>query len=161
VRPATLEIVALRPSLREALVELFAAIERDGDARRFHPHPFTEAEAERRCRYQGQDEYYAVLQGSRIVGYGMLRGWDEGYSVPSLGILVRAEARGQGIGKLLMEHLHLTARLRGASRIRLKVYADNHVARRLYERLGYVFEAIEVDQIVGSLNLAGRREPPA
>jgi ribosomal protein S18 acetylase RimI-like enzyme len=48
-----------------------------------------------------------VLQGSRIVGYGMLRGWDEGYSVPSLGILVRAEACGQGIGKLLMEHLHL------------------------------------------------------
>ena len=158
--PATLEIVSLRPSLREALVELFAAIERAGDSRRFHPHPFTEAEADRRCRYEGQDEYYAVRQADRIVGYGMLRGWDEGYSVPSLGVLVRADARGQGIGKLLMEHLHRVARLRGASRVRLKVYADNLVARRMYERLGYVFEASEGDQLVGTLNLADRRERP-
>jgi RimJ/RimL family protein N-acetyltransferase len=44
--------------------------------------------------------------------------------------------------------------------MRLKVYADNHVARRLYERLGYVFEASEGDQLVGILDLADRRARP-
>ncbi len=57
-----------------------------------------------------------------IVAYGMLRGWDEGYETPSLGIAVHSEWQARGVGRRMMEHLHQVARVRGAKRIRLKVY---------------------------------------
>lgn len=153
-RQPMLEIVCLRSALKEPLAALFAEIQQSGEAALFHPHPFTDAEAERLCNYTGNDQYYALLYGEHILGYGMLRGWDEGYKIPSLGIFIRAEVRGQGLGHLMMLHLHAAARLRGATRIRLKVYQHNHAARRMYEQFGYVFEDKEGEQLVGFYELS-------
>lgn len=149
-----LQIVCPHAELRGALADFFQEIERSGDAAFFHPHPFTDADAERICAYTGSDQYYVLLWNGRILGYGMLRGWDAGYATPSLGIIVREEARGSGLGKLLMQHLHAAARLRAAPKIRLKVYLHNTVARHMYEQLGYTFENQEGDQAVGYCSLA-------
>ena len=70
----------------------------------------------------------------------MLRGWDEGYAIPSLGIYVAPALRGTGAARLLMQYLHLCAKLSGATQIRLKVYRGNISATKLYQSLGYVFE---------------------
>ena len=80
-----------------------------------------------------------LVEGGQVLSYGMLRGWDEGYEIPSLGILVRADVRGAGLGDLTMRLLHLAARRRGARRIRLTVYERNHRAISLYVSLGYKF----------------------
>jgi ribosomal-protein-alanine N-acetyltransferase len=85
----------------------------------------------------------------------MLRGWDAGYAVPSLGMALHPSARGQGLGRTFMELLHDAARTRGARRVRLKVYPENEAARTLYERLGYVFSDFEEGQLVGSFDLNG------
>ena len=96
---------------------------------------------------------YAVLsEGGRVVAYGMLRGWDDGYEIPSLGIAVHPAARGSGAGRELMEHLHREARARRAPSVRLTVYSDNASARRLYEELGYELES-RGDDLVGYLAL--------
>ena len=80
----------------------------------------------------------------------MLRGWDQGFAVSSLGIATHAAARGIGLGRALMLYLHAEARRRGARRIRLKVYPDNRVAVELYRTLGYVFAGeLEEGQLVG------------
>jgi ribosomal protein S18 acetylase RimI-like enzyme len=79
----------------------------------------------------------------------MLRGWDEGYEVPSLGIAVLASARGTGLGRTFMQFLHSAARLQGAPRVRLKVYPENAAAWRLYESLGYCFEPGADHQLLG------------
>ena len=150
---STLQIVRLTPSLEESLVGFFDEIGQREDRRQFHPHGFAAEDAKRICRYNGQDLYVVAEEASRILGYGMLRGWDEGYEVPSLGIYVRAEARRLGLGRLLMLYLHAAARLRGASKIRLKVYRDNAAARRLYEELGYEFTEHDGEQIVGYVAL--------
>lgn len=154
-RAPGLEIVQLGPALQVALIDLFDEIRQSGDTVLFHPHPFTADEAARLCCAMGDDLYYALLVHDRILGYGMLRGWDAGYSVPSLGIIVRAEARGKGLGKLLMHHLHAAAQLRGAPRIRLKVYQQNDTARHMYEQLGYRFDEQEGEQLVGIFPLPG------
>ena len=60
----------------------------------FHPHPFTTEAARERAAYTGKDLYYVVIEGDEILGYGMLRGWDEGYEVPSLGIVIHPAHRG-------------------------------------------------------------------
>jgi ribosomal protein S18 acetylase RimI-like enzyme len=88
-----------------------------------------------------------------MIAYGMLRGWDEGYDVPSLGIVVAPAFRGQGYGRSLMHFLHAAAKARGAPAIRLKVYPENSTAVALYQSLGYVFGAKEGGQLVGLLDL--------
>jgi Acetyltransferases len=150
-----LEILHLRADHSAMLAELFARIVTDPLSSRFHPHPFTAAEAERICNYAGQDRYAALKVNDRLLGYGMLRGWDEGYSVPSLGIYVASELRGSGAARLIMEYLHLSARLSGAKQIRLKVYPDNVAAHKLYISLGYRFSDSTgpQDQLIGILDL--------
>ena len=151
---ATLEIVRLRPILTAALAEFFEEIHACGDDRRFHPHPFTADEAARLCRYLGADIYAAMVVGDQVAGYGMLRGWDEGYAIPSLGIAISPAFRGRSLGRLMMLHLHAAAAVRGAEQIRLKVYRDNEPARRLYESLGYTFDVEENAQLVGHVRVA-------
>jgi ribosomal-protein-alanine N-acetyltransferase len=142
----------LSPELAESLAELFAALREAGDERWFHPHPLTREEAERLCAYDGADVYAVVSEGGRVVAYGMLRGWDEGYEIPSLGLAVHPSARGGGAGRALMEHLHEEARARRARSVRLTVDAGNAPARRLYEELGYALEP-QGDDLVGYLAL--------
>lgn len=53
------------------------------------------------------------------------------------GICVAREARGQGIGSLLVEAICDEARNRGYAEVRLDVVDTNWRARALYERLGF------------------------
>jgi ribosomal-protein-alanine N-acetyltransferase len=144
----------ISPEWELALIEFFDALKSSGADRAFHPHPFDAAEAQRRAAYTGRDEYHIAAHGSTIVAYGMLRGWDDGYEIPSLGIAVHARWQGLGIGRRMMEHLHRVARARGARFVRLRVYPDNEAAIRLYESLGYDFAGgDEQGQRVGVLTL--------
>jgi len=150
------------PGLEDPLADFFAHLAATGVGDRFHPHPFTRAEAEARCAHAGRDLYCVAVEAGVVLAYGMLRGWDEGYEVPSLGIAVHAGARGKGLGGALMLHLHEEARRRGAPRIRLKVYPDNAAAVQLYRSLGYVFEpALERGQLVGFKDLENRARAAA
>lgn len=94
-------------------------------------------QASRISRLDGRDVYLMGFAGERAVAYGMLRGWDEGYSVPSLGIGVRRDALRNGYGRAMMLALHEAARQRGATQVRLRVHPDNAAARALYRSLGY------------------------
>jgi ribosomal protein S18 acetylase RimI-like enzyme len=134
-----LEIRLLRPDLEPALTVFFLTLANSESSRHFHPHPFTAQEATVRCRYVGADLYYAVINDNALIAYGMLRGWDEGLAVPSLGIAVDSAYRGKGVGELLMRFLHAAAKLRGAAKIRLKVEPENTAALALYRKLGYQF----------------------
>ena len=136
-----LQVVRLQPAHANALAQLFETIACDEDAHFFHPHAFDARTAKRICSHTGHDLYFAIVVGGRFEGYGMLRGFDEGFAIPSLGIYVARALRGRGAARVLMEHMHSVARQAGAPSIYLKVYPDNVAAVRLYESLGYVFEA--------------------
>lgn len=146
-----IEIRRLNPGWERNLYEFFEKIKEDVN---FHPHPFTAEYANFICNYSGRDVYVMAAEKESILCYGMLRGWDDGFEVPSLGIVVSPEYRGRGIGKMMMTHLHEEASMRGAKKIRLKVYPNNQRAISLYKSLGYVFEdVLEQDQYVGNLTL--------
>jgi ribosomal protein S18 acetylase RimI-like enzyme len=136
-----------------SLAGFFQALCSAGDERWFHPHPLTEAHAARLATYVGRDLYYVATRGDAVLAYGLLRGWDEGYETPSLGIAVHPAARGRGLARPFMTFLHAAARQQGARRIRLKVYPDNTPARRLYESLGYRLEPGSDGQLVGFCQL--------
>lgn len=145
------EFRQLTPAWKSALAVFLRTLDENGDAQYFHPHPFSEDVLDKLCKYQGKDLYYVVVESYKVLAYGLLRGWDEGYLVPSLGIAIHPELRGIGLAKAFMHFLHITARRNGALQIRLKVYPDNNRAIALYKSLGYVFEGIENEQVVGSL----------
>jgi ribosomal protein S18 acetylase RimI-like enzyme len=105
------------------------------DRRLFHPHPFSSEAIQ--PLVQSRDEYWLLVKDEAVLGYGMLRGWEEGYAIPSLGIAVAARHRGHGHGERIMHFLHLRAYNRGAARIRLTVDAENQAACGLYRKFGY------------------------
>ncbi len=150
-----LDIRRIDQTLEESLAALFREIAASDDHVHFHPHAFDAETAHLIANYAGRDLYYGArcAGDQRLVGYGMLRGWDAGYDVPSLGIIIEQQSRGRGLSKPLMLFLHAAAHERGCSRIRLKVHPDNVAAVELYKKLGYVFGTIEEGQFVGVLDL--------
>ncbi len=149
-----LRFEALQPIHRDKLAELFERFRYSKIDQYFHPHPLTNEEAFKKCSYRGDDYYCLVFNGTNPVGYGILRGWDEGYAEPSLGIAIDASHHGRGIGKLLMEHLHDVAQIRGARTVRLKVYSNNLSAIKLYQSIGYSFENINDSELLGKIMLS-------
>jgi GNAT superfamily N-acetyltransferase len=144
------EFRVVTPGDAQVLADVFSDI----DQTFFRPHPFTDDEASLIASHAGPDVYAILLDGQRPVAYGMLRGWDEGYSTPSLGIAVRTSAQGRGLGRLMMQHLHGEAKRRGASVVRLRVHRDNTRARRLYESMGYRYDGEDRGELVMLLDLA-------
>ncbi|MDZ4101091.1 MAG: GNAT family N-acetyltransferase [Hydrogenophaga sp.] len=149
--PLALEIVRLTPSRGMALHRFFKDINASGDSHFFRPHATDEEAILKLAEYTGQDLHYVLVDNGGILGYGLLRGWDEGYKVPSLGIAVHPSARGLGIGRMLMVFLHITACRKGAEKVRLRVHLGNDKAMHLYKSLGYIFESDsnDVEYLVG------------
>ena len=104
----------------------------------FTPFPMTAATAATLLSERREDHYYgAFARPAEIVALSMLRGWDEGFVVPSFGIAVDARWHGRG-----RRHAHdrLDGRAgAGARRAerqahRLRRQPDAH---RIYARLGF------------------------
>jgi ribosomal protein S18 acetylase RimI-like enzyme len=148
-----LEVIQLSRVNVAALAVFFEVLRKSGDDAYFHPHPLTDDEARAHVGYRGADLYYGVTDASVVLAYGMLRGWDEGYKVPSLGIAVHPNFRGTGVADLLMRFLHLAALLKGSDQIRLTVDVNNVRAVRLYERLGYAFDRSSEGRLIGTLSI--------
>jgi ribosomal protein S18 acetylase RimI-like enzyme len=72
----------------------------------------------------------------------MLRGWSEGFDIPSLGLFVHPQFRALGLGRAFMEFLHSEAKRKGADQIRLTVHSDNVGAVALYRSFKYDFQPL-------------------
>lgn len=129
-----LQIVNITPPLCEKLYKFFKEVKSNEF---FQPHPFTLAEAGKRCSYKGND-VYVVIVTDEVLGYGFLRGWDDKWADICLGVIVKPEYQSNGLGTLLMHFLHATAKQKGLKKIRVHVNKSNP-AINLYERMGYVF----------------------
>ena len=102
------------------------------------------------ANYDGKDSYFlAMVNGEsadgKIAGFGMLRGWDEGYSIPSLGLFVSPQHQGKGVGKAIMKHLTEVAIQRDCPRIRLTVDVANERAVALYKAQNYEVDSEQSD----------------
>jgi ribosomal protein S18 acetylase RimI-like enzyme len=136
----SLEVVRLTPTTVDGLLALLRRLEDAGEAEFFRPHPFTREHLATIGQPEVKDLYYVAAIGSEVAGYGLLRGWEQGYEVPSLGIAIHPEWRSVGLGSTLMHFLHSAARLRGSKRVRLRVIESNEAAIALYRRIGYAFQ---------------------
>jgi ribosomal protein S18 acetylase RimI-like enzyme len=148
-------IYRLTASHVPSLARLLRAISDAGDDVWFHPHSFSIEALDDLARSPGFDLYFVAIDGEAAVAYGLLRGWNEGYTIPSAGVAVGPTDRGRGLGRMMMDHLHAQARARGAQSVRLRVAPGNQQAMRLYTQLGYVFTAEDRGELVGTFRLTG------
>ena len=115
----------------------------------FHPHPSDSITLAEICQNPGKDYYCGAFAGSTIEAYGMLRGWNEGYLEPSLGLAVTPKSQGTGLGQLLLQHLHAESRRRECLRIRLTVYEKNSRAVTFFAKNGYSFTPWQQGRLLG------------
>ncbi len=154
-----MEIRHPEPDDQPAIANFFQALVAGGDSQTFHPHPFTASEASQITKglspkgLPTNDIFHFGFVRREAVAYGMLRGWDEGFAEPSLGIAVHPRFRGRGLAGQMVRQLHDLARMRGATSIRLKVYRGNTVAIHFYKKLGYVLTDHDESQWLGRLSL--------
>lgn len=143
------EFQVVGPAHAQALTRFFERLRTQKVETFFHPHPLTAEEAQKRAAYQGRDFYCVLVLDAEIVGYGMLRGWDEGYEIPSIGVVVDPAVKGRGYGRSLMKFLRAEARARGANRLRATVNPDNIKMVAYCRAQGYVFQGTENGRLVG------------
>jgi [ribosomal protein S18]-alanine N-acetyltransferase len=134
-----MQVIQLRKDLAQELSKFLDELHLSGDDHYFSPHPRDIPSIEKLIDGIVLDQHLLVFDEDEVVAYGLLRGWDAGYAVPSLGIAVKPSIRGRGVGRQLINWLHLHARLRNCALVRLRVHIDNKKAQAMYEKLNYKF----------------------
>lgn len=162
-----LTVERLKPHDGDSLGQFFELLNADGQTVQFfHPHPLTREFADELCRRSQmiRDRYTVVRFHGHIVAYAMLRGWDEGFAVPSFGGCTHPALRDAGLGKFLLAHAIDESRAAGAMHLRLSVYRSNQRAVHIYEKFGFVFSDKNEHELVGMLALcetaSSRVAPP-
>ena len=149
-------IVRLREEHRQLLDIFFQHINTPHYTQDFSPFPFDTKQATVLCEYQGHDLYYGIImEDTKIIGFGMLRGWDEGYETPSIGLCILKDYQGMGFGNLMLAFLETASRVKGCSKVMLKVKKSNDKAKRLYEAGGYIFNEHDNEYLIGYKDLTG------
>ena len=149
----------LAPRHEGGLAELFISLSINGDEVFFYPHPLTASEARRLCYDTGLDQYFVATIKGRVIGYGMLRGWNEGYSFPSLGIATHPEHRNLRVLSFLISCCIEQARSSHATCLRLTVAEDRTSFIKFLERYGCTFQADRPGRLVGMLELQPLENP--
>jgi GNAT superfamily N-acetyltransferase len=139
---AVLTIRALTPT-DAAELSAWLCSQPTGHLQYFTPFAFDRDTLERLIAACRRDYWIGVWGPRGLVGFFMLRGFDEGYETPAYGVAVDAAARGLGIGRLTLVASKTLCRLIGVARIMLKVHPENGIARRLYESEGFVQTGVD------------------
>ncbi len=126
-----------------AMLAQFLAAQPHDYLRYFTPFAFDEPTVSGILARRVEDIYEGLFWQGELVGFFMLRGWDEGYSVPSYGVVVGEAYNHRGLGRLTLELAKVICRLRGCARLMLKVHPENAAARHLYEQSGFHFSGID------------------
>ena len=92
------------------------------------------------CR---RDVYEGLFWNHRLIGFFMLRGWDDNFDVPSYGVLIDERYRNLNLAKLTLRTAKTICRLRGCTKMMLKVHPENTLAKHLYEQAGFTCVGVD------------------
>lgn len=112
-------------------------------ARFFRPFGYDEPAIADALARQGQDIFMGLFWQAQVVGFFMLRGWNEGYKVPAFGILIDEQYRGYGLEMAALDTAKVICRLRNVSRLMIKMHPDNISAKGVARKTGFVQTGVE------------------
>ena len=141
----SVRVRSARPEDAEAHIENWNAIGAEGVY--LMTERYTRTVDEVRSQFRDADPRSALwlvaeLDGRVVGGANLQRGrWSKNDHVADLGVAIRKEFRGRGIGEALLRAGLEWARAVGIRKVRLGVFATNERAIALYRKLGFVEEA--------------------
>lgn len=89
------------------------------------------------------DSFWGVFADDKLVGFYMLRGFDDGYDIPSYGVWISKKFSGKGLSKLTLQHAISYCKINNVKELMLKVHPDNLAAKKIYEDFGFVKTGID------------------
>ena len=95
------------------------------------------------------DKYFGLFLNDDIIGFYMLRGFDAGYEIPSYGVWISSKYSNKGLSTLTLYHAFSICKLKNIKTLMLKVHPENTVAKKLYEKFGFV--KVGIDEKIGHL----------
>jgi len=84
-----------------------------------------------------RDRYWGFRQEHRLVGFFMLRGFDDGFARPSFGVFIAREAAGHGLASRALAEAIDWCRRNDVAALMLKVHPDNAPALQAYLNAGF------------------------
>lgn len=85
-----------------------------------------------------RDFYIGIYCGDVLTGFYILRGFDQGYKMPSYGVYVHSSFSRKGLSELSLLHAISTCKLLNIKKIMLKVHPENQIALNLYLKHGFI-----------------------
>jgi RimJ/RimL family protein N-acetyltransferase len=136
--------LTIRPLLIEEARQVSALLRAQPPeyARFFHAFNSDEKEIAAILAARQLDIYSGIFWEGRLIGFFMLRGWDDGYDVPAFGVFIDEKFRGFKLMRLALDSSILISRLCGAKRIMGKIHPDNAPLRGV-RQLGFVQTGVE------------------
>jgi len=89
------------------------------------------------------DQFFCIFVNNKIAGFYMLRGFDDGYKIPTYGVWISKDCSGMGLAKLTIRHAISFCKINGVDEIMLKVHPENIIAKKIYEKSGFVKKGID------------------
>jgi len=109
----------------------------------FTPFSFEEDSLKKIVDDAVNDKYFGIFINDDLAGFYMLRGFDEGFEVPSYGVWISDKFSGLGLSKLTLQHAITFCKVNGLKKIMLKVHPENIIAKSIYESFGFKQEGFD------------------
>jgi RimJ/RimL family protein N-acetyltransferase len=146
--PLSLEIRKLTVNQSEELANLLQSSEKEY-TQYFIPFTFEIETISGILSKAIKDQFYGIYLDNSLAGFYMLRGFDDGFEIPSYGVWIAKEFSAKGISKLTLHHAITFCKTNNIKKIMLKVHPDNVIAKKIYEDFGFTYEG--VDKRIGHL----------
>lgn len=146
--PLSLEIRKLTVNQSEELANLLQSSEKEY-TQYFIPFTFEIETISGILSKAIKDQFYGIYLDNSLAGFYMLRGFDDGFEIPSYGVWIAKEFSAKGISKLTLHHAITFCKTNNIKKLMLKVHPDNLIAKKIYENFGFTYEGI--DKRIGHL----------
>ena len=137
-----ISIRKIGPDLAQELSELLRNVDPDY-SKYFIPFNFDLQTVEKKLTDAKLDLFFGIFVNARLIGFYMLRGFDEGYDIPSYGVWISSEFAGKGLARLTIQHAISFCKINNINQLMLKVHPDNLKAIKLYEDFGFINSGLD------------------
>ncbi len=144
----SLEIKKLTRNQADSLTELLQSSEKEY-TQYFIPFSFDFETILKILSNAVNDQYYGIYIETKLVGFYMLRGLDDGYEIPSYGVWIAKEFSSNGLSKLTLQHAISFCKINRIKKLMLKVHPENFKAKKVYEDFG--FTQVGIDPKIGHI----------
>lgn len=132
----------LGPESAEELSELMQK-ENPEYSKYFIPFEFDLHTIQEKIKKLHLDSFWGIFIDETLAGFYMLRGFDEGYKIPSYGVWISKKYAGKGLSKFTLRHAISYCRINNIKEIMLKVHPENVIAKKIYEDFGFVKTGVD------------------